>query len=95
MTVYIKVKNDKIYDIKFKTYGCVAAIASSSIATELVKGKKLNEAMKLSREDVSKELGGLPAIKMHYFLFFFNAGFLPLLKFFSKVNMFGWLFRKQ
>ena len=65
MTIYIKVKNDRIEDIKFKTYGCAAAIASSSIATELVKGKTLEEALKLTRNDVAEELGGLPAYKMH------------------------------
>lgn len=65
MTIYIKVKNEKINDIKFQTYGCAAAIASSSIATEIAKGKTLGEAMKLSRDDVANELGGLPAVKMH------------------------------
>ena len=65
MTIYIKVKDNKIKDIKFKTYGCAAAIASSSIATELVKGKTLDEALKLTRNDVANELGGLPSYKMH------------------------------
>lgn len=65
MTIYIKVKDGRIDDIKFKTYGCAAAIASSSIATEMVKGMKLDEAMKLTRDAVANELGGLPAIKMH------------------------------
>jgi len=65
MSIYIKVKDDRIMDIKFKTYGCAAAIASSSIATELVKGKTIDEALKLTRGDVADELGGLPAIKMH------------------------------
>ena len=65
MTIFIKVKDDKIIDIKFKTFGCAAAVASSSIATELVKGKKLDEAIKLTRDDVAKELGGLPALKLH------------------------------
>jgi len=65
MSIYIKVKDDRIVDIKFKTFGCAAAISSSSIATELVKGKKLDDAEKLTRDDVANELGGLPAIKMH------------------------------
>ena len=65
MEISIKVKDDKIVDIKFKTFGCTAAIASSSIATELVKGKTLDEAIKLTRDDVANELGGLPAFKLH------------------------------
>lgn len=65
MTIYLKIKNNKIIDIKFKTYGCAAAIASTSIATELVKGKKLEDAEKITREDIANELGGLPSIKMH------------------------------
>jgi len=65
MAIYIKVKEEKIFDIKFQTFGCTAAIASSSIATELVKGKTLNEALKLTRNEIANELGGLPAIKMH------------------------------
>lgn len=65
MTIYIKVKDDKIVDIKFKTFGCGAAIATSSMTTELAKGKTLDEAMKITRADVADELGGLPPIKMH------------------------------
>lgn len=65
MTIYIKVKENRIKDIKFKTYGCAAAIASSSIATEIVKGMKLEDAIKLTREDIANELGGLPELKMH------------------------------
>jgi nitrogen fixation NifU-like protein len=65
MAIYIKIKDDKIIDIKFKTFGCTAAIATSSILTELVKGKKIDEALKITRDDVANELGGLPALKMH------------------------------
>jgi len=65
MTIYIKVKDNKIADIKFKTFGCGAAIATSSMITELAKGKTLEEAMKITRGNVADSLGGLPTIKMH------------------------------
>jgi len=65
MTIYIKVNDNRIEDIKFKTFGCGAAIATSSMITELAKGKTLEEAMKISRGDVADNLGGLPPIKMH------------------------------
>lgn len=65
MTMYIKVKDDRIEDIKFKTYGCGAAIATSSMTTELAKGKTLDEAMEISRKDVAEALDGLPPVKMH------------------------------
>jgi len=65
MSIYIKVKENVIEDIKFKTFGCGAAIATSSMITELAKGKTLDEAMKISRGDVADSLGGLPPIKMH------------------------------
>jgi len=65
MTVYIKVKDNRIADIKFKTFGCGAAIATSSMITELAKGKTIEEAMKIMRGDVADSLGGLPPIKMH------------------------------
>ena len=65
MTMYIKVKDNRIVDIKFKTFGCGAAIATSSMTTELAKGKTLEEAMKLTRASVAYSLGGLPPVKMH------------------------------
>lgn len=65
MTFYIKVENDRLKDVKFKTFGCGAAIAVSSIISEMAIGKTLDEAMKISRNDVAKELGGLPPKKMH------------------------------
>ncbi|MCJ7632635.1 Fe-S cluster assembly scaffold protein NifU [Candidatus Bathyarchaeota archaeon] len=65
MTIYIKVKKNRIEDVKFKTFGCGAAIATSSMTTELAKGKTLEEAMKLTRKDVADSLDGLPPIKMH------------------------------
>lgn len=70
MKLTIKVgKNNKggeiIEDVKFKTYGCAAAIATSSMVTDMAMGKTLDEAIKITREDVASELGGLPAIKMH------------------------------
>jgi NifU-like protein involved in Fe-S cluster formation len=65
MTVYIKVKDNVIADVKFKTFGCAAAIATSSMITELARGKSLQEALKITRGDVADSLGGLPPIKMH------------------------------
>ncbi len=65
MTIYIKVKDDKLKDVKFKTFGCAAAIASTSLITELAKGKSLEAAKKIKKEDIVKELGGLPSVKMH------------------------------
>ncbi|NOX19876.1 MAG: Fe-S cluster assembly scaffold protein NifU [Nitrospirae bacterium] len=65
MKLYIKVEDDKIVDAKFQTFGCGAAIAVSSMITEMVKGKTLDEAMKISKEQVAEALGGLPPQKMH------------------------------
>ncbi len=65
MKLYIKVKGDRIDDAKFQTFGCGAAIATSSMVTELVKGKTLKEAVALSNKEVADALDGLPPVKMH------------------------------
>ena len=65
MEIYIKVKDDIITDIKFRTFGCGSAIATSSMVTELAKGKHIDEAIKITRGDVASELEGLPPQKMH------------------------------
>jgi nitrogen fixation NifU-like protein len=65
MEMFIKVEDGKIADVKFRTFGCGAAIATSSIATEMIKGKPLDEAVKLSNKGVADALGGLPVQKMH------------------------------
>jgi nitrogen fixation NifU-like protein len=65
MEIYIKINNNHIADIKFRTFGCGAAIASGSMASEMIKGKSLAEAEALTDEDVARALGGLPEKKMH------------------------------
>jgi nitrogen fixation NifU-like protein len=65
MYIYIKVKDDILTDVKFKTFGCGAAIATSSMVTDLARGKTLEQGMKISRKDVAESLGGLPPQKMH------------------------------
>jgi nitrogen fixation NifU-like protein len=65
MTFYIKVKDNVLEDVKFQTFGCVAAIAVSSIVSEMAKGKKLEDALQITRQKVAESLGGLPPNKMH------------------------------
>lgn len=65
MKIYLKVENNVIVDIKFKTFGCGAAIATSSVSTEIVKGLTLEEALKLTNKQVVEALGGLPPVKLH------------------------------
>ena len=65
MKMYLKIKDDRIEDVKFETFGCGSAIASSSMATELIKGKTSEEALAVTNKQVVDALGGLPAYKMH------------------------------
>lgn len=65
MRIYLKIENDIIQDVKFETFGCGSAIASSSMATELIKGKPVSEALELTNKAVAEALDGLPAHKMH------------------------------
>ena len=65
MRLYIKVKDGRIEDARFKTFGCGAAIATSSMVTDLVKGKTIDEALEISNKAVAEALGGLPKVKMH------------------------------
>ena len=65
MKLYIKVEDEVIKEISFETYGCAAAIATSSVITEMVKGKKITEVLKMKNSDILKALDGLPPIKIH------------------------------
>ena len=65
MKIYLKIEDDTVTDVKFNTFGCGSAIASSSMATELIKGKKLDEVLELTNKAVVEALDGLPAVKLH------------------------------
>lgn len=73
MKLYIKVKDNIIKDIKFETYGCAAAIATSSIVTDLAKGKTIKEALKMTNQKILDSLGGLPPLKIHCSLLAIDA----------------------
>jgi len=73
MKISIKVEKNVIKDIKFKTFGCVAAISTSSILTEIVKGKTIKQAKAITKDDIVKELGGLPNVKIHCSLLAIDA----------------------
>ena len=65
MKMYLKIENDVVVDVKFKTYGCASAIATSSIATDMIKGQPISEVLKLTNKAVVEALDGLPAVKIH------------------------------
>jgi nitrogen fixation NifU-like protein len=86
MELYIKVKDGIIVDAKFRTFGCGAAIATSSMVTEIVKGKSLKEALKISNKTVAEALDGLPAVKMHCSVLAEEALKLAIENYLSKSN---------
>ena len=87
MRIYLKIENGIIEDVKFKTCGCGAAIATSSMATEMVKGKSIEEAMKLTNKAVAEALDGLPPVKMHCSLLAEQALKEALEDYFKKNNL--------
>ena len=87
MKIYLKIENDIITDVKFETFGCGSAIASSSMATELIKGKPISEAMALTNKAVTEALDGLPAHKLHCSVLAEEAIRLALRDYFDKNNI--------
>ena len=87
MKMYLKIDGGRITDVKFKTFGCGAAIATSSMATEMVKGKSIEEAMKLTNKAVAEALDGLPPVKMHCSLLAEQALKEALEDYFKKNNL--------
>ena len=87
MRIYLKIENGIIEDVKFKTFGCGAAIATSSMATEMVKGKSIEEAMKLTNKAVAEALDGLPPVKLHCSLLAEQALKEALEDYFKKNNL--------
>ena len=87
MELYIKVKSNKIIDAKFQTFGCVVALAVSSILTEMVKGKTINQAMKITNKDILKQAGKVPPIKVHCSFLAANALKEAIYNYLSKNNL--------
>ena len=87
MTIYLKIKDDMIQDVKFETFGCGSAIASSSMATELIKGKFVSDAMALTNKAVAEALDGLPAHKLHCSVLAEEAIKAALLDYYKKNNI--------
>lgn len=87
MKIYLKIENDIIADVKFETFGCASAIASSSMATELIKGKPVSEALALTNQAVAEALDGLPAHKVHCSVLAEEAIKNALKDYYTKNNM--------
>ena len=87
MKIYLKIDNDIIQDVKFETFGCGSAIASSSMATEMIKGKSIHEALELTNKAVAEALDGLPAHKMHCSVLAEEAIKKALTDYFDKHNI--------
>ena len=87
MKIYLKIENDIIKDVKFETFGCGSAIASSSMATEMIKGKSIHEALELTNKAVAEALDGLPAHKMHRSVLAEEAIKKALTDYFDKHNI--------
>ncbi len=87
MKIYLKIENDLIVDVKFETFGCGSAIASSSMATELIKGKPVSEALALTNKAVAEALDGLPAHKLHCSVLAEDAIKAALLDYYKKNNL--------
>ncbi|MBR2907571.1 MAG: Fe-S cluster assembly scaffold protein NifU [Clostridia bacterium] len=87
MKIYLKIENDVVVDVKFETFGCGSAIASSSMATEMIMGKPISEVMELTNKAVTEALGGLPAHKIHCSVLAEEAIRLALKDYFDKNNI--------
>ena len=87
MKIYLKIKDDRIDDVKFETFGCGSAIASSSMATELIRGQPVSEALKLTNQAVTEALDGLPAHKLHCSVLAEEAIRAALLDYYKKNNL--------
>lgn len=86
MKIYMKIENDVIVDIKFQTFGCASAIATSSMATELIKGKKVQEALELSNKAVVEALDGLPPAKVHCSVLAEEAVKAAIINYYKKIG---------